>query len=440
MAGEEGLEPSHVGIKIRCLDQLGDSPTIIKKLTEFEFEAPLVTQIVSPYPSIAETSSWANEIFADGRGAVDPNDYCGLTFAKCACAITSLSMLGKYYGILNGVDDTAVNPLNMNDWLLHGGEQEGYDSRGNMMWAWGLAYLSKNVGGKYLSHFKIDNAAATDSGEVRTFIEMKGPALGFSYTPGHWFVLESLTNTGYNVKDPYWYDTKTTNDEKNGSATVRDYNDQFKKAALFSYRTTPKLIQKMVEFSLNSPAELLITDEEGRRLGYDAETGEYVNEIVGGSYDPEYAIIDQGNPATNPHYTKHLMLVEPEGEAFELEVIGTGNGSYSLTSAISDGLGTLDGGSMVEEISDGEVHRYTIMTRTGTDDLPQYLKDILELVPVSEQKKFTHAFRVIFAQTEKNHVAVTETLVENLIKYTKKQFGNTSWADGVVHALEELLP
>ena len=27
LAGEEGLEPSHAGIKIRCLDQLGDSPT-----------------------------------------------------------------------------------------------------------------------------------------------------------------------------------------------------------------------------------------------------------------------------------------------------------------------------------------------------------------------------------------------------------------------------
>ena len=26
MAGEEGLEPSHAGIKIRCLNQLGDSP------------------------------------------------------------------------------------------------------------------------------------------------------------------------------------------------------------------------------------------------------------------------------------------------------------------------------------------------------------------------------------------------------------------------------
>ena len=29
-AGEEGFEPSHAGIKIRCLNQLGDSPTILQ--------------------------------------------------------------------------------------------------------------------------------------------------------------------------------------------------------------------------------------------------------------------------------------------------------------------------------------------------------------------------------------------------------------------------
>ncbi len=29
MAGEEGLEPSHAGIKTRCLDQLGYSPATI---------------------------------------------------------------------------------------------------------------------------------------------------------------------------------------------------------------------------------------------------------------------------------------------------------------------------------------------------------------------------------------------------------------------------
>ena len=32
MAGEEGFEPSHAGIKIQCLNQLGDSPTQVVKL------------------------------------------------------------------------------------------------------------------------------------------------------------------------------------------------------------------------------------------------------------------------------------------------------------------------------------------------------------------------------------------------------------------------
>ena len=29
MAGEEGFEPSHAGIKIQCLNQLGDSPMVV---------------------------------------------------------------------------------------------------------------------------------------------------------------------------------------------------------------------------------------------------------------------------------------------------------------------------------------------------------------------------------------------------------------------------
>ena len=32
LAGEEGLEPSHAGIKIQCLNQLGDSPTPVSSI------------------------------------------------------------------------------------------------------------------------------------------------------------------------------------------------------------------------------------------------------------------------------------------------------------------------------------------------------------------------------------------------------------------------
>ncbi len=41
VAGEEGFEPSHAGIKIRCLNQLGDSPT----LTPYGVEGEIVPEI-----------------------------------------------------------------------------------------------------------------------------------------------------------------------------------------------------------------------------------------------------------------------------------------------------------------------------------------------------------------------------------------------------------
>ena len=47
LAGEEGLEPSHVGIKIRCLNQLGDSPTQVRGF------APPTLETVSVRPSPA---------------------------------------------------------------------------------------------------------------------------------------------------------------------------------------------------------------------------------------------------------------------------------------------------------------------------------------------------------------------------------------------------
>jgi hypothetical protein len=34
LAGAEGLEPAHAGIKIRCLNQLGDAPTLVIDLND----------------------------------------------------------------------------------------------------------------------------------------------------------------------------------------------------------------------------------------------------------------------------------------------------------------------------------------------------------------------------------------------------------------------
>src|SRR4051812_33609854 len=39
LAGEEGLEPSDAGIKIQCLDQLGDSPTRVRSCNQPQTES-----------------------------------------------------------------------------------------------------------------------------------------------------------------------------------------------------------------------------------------------------------------------------------------------------------------------------------------------------------------------------------------------------------------
>lgn len=426
--------------EVQYTDLLARANTVLETIGDDAFGAvPLITQRVSPYPSIEETSTWASALFADGRGDAVEGDTCGLTFEECACAITSLTMVGKHHGIDTGFDGTSVNPLTMDAWLITGGEEEGYDAAGNIMWPWGLAYLGEMNDDKYMSHLRIVNAASTDSEEINTFLDTQGPVLGFNRPLGHWTVLTgTIDGGGYSIRDPFYYNTRTTDDVKDAANSVHDYNDVVSKGLLLAYDPVLKPIQEIVQYNLNSPAQLRITDERGRSTGYDPETGLLVHEIPGSSYDSEYAIKNQLNPSENPHRTKELLLVEPEGVYFTLEVIGTGAGTYTLDGAVSDGRGALSGAQVEAETSLHQIDRYTVATRLGTDALPGYLKDILAFIPQKEQKKFIQAFKVVFAQIEKDHMTVTDTLLENLIRYTSMHYSDTDWASSVVAALEEL--
>ena len=57
LAGEEGFEPSHAGIKIQCLNQLGDSPkekAIIARFSPGFKEHPLPNKI-----TVSESMLWS---------------------------------------------------------------------------------------------------------------------------------------------------------------------------------------------------------------------------------------------------------------------------------------------------------------------------------------------------------------------------------------------
>ena len=49
LAGEEGFEPSHAGIKIRCLNQLGDSPTRVGSFRNLELPTDQLSLEAQPF-------------------------------------------------------------------------------------------------------------------------------------------------------------------------------------------------------------------------------------------------------------------------------------------------------------------------------------------------------------------------------------------------------
>lgn len=396
---------------------------------------PLITQGLSPYPSIVETSVWADEVYAGGR-ANKAGD-CGLTIKQCGCAITSLVMLGAYRGIVEGIDGSIVNPKNLNDWLL---AHSGYSSDGSVLWVYAFAYLGQEKGGKVMSNFSFakQGLGVTDKVTIDTFLDDGNPVLAFNTPKGHWMVLTGIHGNGYYVRDPFWYNTKTTHDVSDAVNKVQGYSDVISKAHLIEYAKEPKVLQEMVELVLESPAELLITDEQGRRYGYDASVDGVVREIPMGMYDQGDFIRNPEDDVHAPHIAKRLMLIEPVGDVFTLDVMGTGVGAYHLTSAVSDGKGNITSHQETDDTNVGAVKQYTVITNTETDALPLYLKDVLMFVPLAEQKKFIRAFKVAFAQTEKGHVAVTEQLITNLIRYIEEKYRGDVWVDTVLEKLRGL--
>ena len=71
LAGEEGFEPSNAGIKIRCLNQLGDSPAVDRLRYEAS-EAQIIQDIKKKnregrYNSAYEADCIVRKAFACGK-------------------------------------------------------------------------------------------------------------------------------------------------------------------------------------------------------------------------------------------------------------------------------------------------------------------------------------------------------------------------------------
>lgn len=325
----------------------------------------LWTQAKSNYPVRDPRDEWEGEDYASGVDYDCGNKKDGTykaTIGSCGCAITSLAMLGHYYGIEQGLDSTDVSPLNINSWLKsHGGYVTVVDSKGKQIpnvlsWQKGISYLGKYVGSQIKSPFEVvtvpgGNGTRTthikDVNLVDQYLSSQ-PVFGFKNAIGHYFVLTSKVANTYTIRDPYFYNTQTLNQIKDGTVSnVYGYNNSFSFGTIIKHLDTPKVVQAYTTMYLASPAEILVTDPQGRRVGYDPHTGVGYSEIPDASYDYEQPISDSETDldTSQIHEIKTLTLPTLTDGSYDVQVIGTGTGDYTFITSMTD-----DGGNTTQKV------------------------------------------------------------------------------------------
>jgi parallel beta-helix repeat protein len=137
------------------------------------------------------------------------------------------------------------------------------------------------------------------------------------------------------------------------------------------------IIQNNMFIAAFSPTEILITDQEGRRVGFDASSQLEVNEIPGAWYS------GRGT------YPQFIRIPTPVLGDYELLLFGTDIGSYIVAII---GMGNLTGGFVyIGNITQGAVYSYSI-TVEETIIIPQpnpageleYLKNYIINLPSEE--------------------------------------------------------
>ncbi|MFQ6083824.1 MAG: hypothetical protein ACE5WD_10760 [Candidatus Aminicenantia bacterium] len=182
----------------------------------------------------------------------------------------------------------------------------------------------------------------------------------------HFIVADGKLSTTYNVKDPAWYETKYL------AQTLGPYSQNYYNN-FYGLRLFSPTIAGVDSISLNfaSPAELLITDPLGRKLGKDPISNISYDEIPGGSYYSEGI----GNPFPETpiptEESKNIWISEPISGEYDIKVIGTDTGSYTMGLLVYDENGqsediTEEGNTTVNNIQEFELN-YSLETIQETE-------------------------------------------------------------------------
>lgn len=388
---------------VKFYDKTFTIPELVKNV-------PLYTQVESNYPPRLPEDEWANLDYAKGGiGVYSCAKNTNATIARCGCAITSIVMIARYYDITEAQGQD-VNPGEINEWLR---DNNGYQN-GNVNWIAGARYTDWRI--TYAKTDKsIDNYALLDQ-----YLNQDNPVIAKAnvgrggINRQHFFVIDNILASTYGVKDPAWYNTKTLNETTDTSNHIRGYENGFD--GLRIYKKGNGIAQSAIIIVLGSPAELLITDFLGRKLGKDANGVEY-DEIPNAWYF-EDGIDDptEENPPVDEN-NKIIQILEPMDGEYKLEVIGTGQGDYSLDTNFYDTQSNANNQSFQSETALGYTAQYNI-SFNSSDSSNNIIESTDEIPPEAEIYFNTSTQELIVKGVDNATVNPIVSVVENTDEQT----------------------
>jgi len=265
------------------------------------------------------------------------------TIKQKGCALTDAAMVLSYHGV-------SVDPPTLNTWLINykdaKGNPLGYDRDGNIYWN-AIAQYARQRGVNMTYNPPVPDPQRVWAGleELERYTCYYGPHIIKVPNRNHW-----VAGTGKNSERTLYL----VNDPDGGVATTLPSFATMRTYGGPEYTYTD-ITRITIRF--HSPGELLFTDPQGRKVGYDPISGITYNEIPRAFYE-SIGLEDAESGDAGPE-TKELEVPWPLAGDYQLQVIGTDTGTYTLEiRAYDPELNASAADFLNIPISQSEIHTY----------------------------------------------------------------------------------
>ncbi len=296
------------------------------------------------------SSPWATDTY-DHDTATDQNGKPN-NIKRWGCYLTACVNVINYQAGHQGIA-FSTTPRDLNTWL--NGERDGY-SGDNVNPPAVARYARQN-------HVQLFYQGRVDSRNdfvLDSYLCSNNPVLlKVPRAHGTHFVAASGQTT-INGTDTYSISDPGHNDTANPQfSTLEGYGFTYLGIRKFSSTATPP---NGLYVAGHSPIELIVTDPNGRRTGFNSANGQIITEIPGSGYATESLgdDIDTASSDTTPE-VKLFEILSPLSGTYTVKVMGTGLGAYSLDFLGYDNNGSPSTFTLSGNAAPGSVTTYQIV-------------------------------------------------------------------------------